>query len=179
MVDTNKPVEDVRPVETPEGAALYAVVRVRGTVNVRGDIKHTLRLLHLTRANHCALVYKSVSNNGMLRKVKDYVTWGEISKDTLCELIKNYARRCGNHKLTEDYIRAVTPYKTVTELVDNLLAGTIKYGELKAIKPVFRLPPPKKGYEGIKRAYTVGGALGYRGHAINDLLKRMMYNTAR
>ncbi|MCK5561102.1 MAG: 50S ribosomal protein L30, partial [Thermoplasmata archaeon] len=41
-------------------------------------------------------------------------------------------------------------------------------------KPIIRLHPPRKGYEGIKRAYTVGGALGYRGKKINELLARMI-----
>ena len=38
---------------------VYAVVRVRGTVNVNPDIKKTLQLLKLTRANHCVLVDES------------------------------------------------------------------------------------------------------------------------
>ena len=31
-----------------------------------------------------------------------------------------------------------------------------------------------KGYEGNKRSYRNGGALGYRGEAINDLINRML-----
>lgn len=39
-----------------------------------------------------------------------------------------------------------------------------------------RLAPPKKGFErkGIKVAFKVGGALGDRGQAINDLIARMI-----
>jgi large subunit ribosomal protein L30 len=46
---------------------------------------------------------------------------------------------------------------------------------VEGINPVFRLAPPRKGgYEGIKRAYSVGGALGYRSKDINKLLERMI-----
>ena len=36
------------------------------------------------------------------------------------------------------------------------------------------LSPPRKGYGSIKKPYSKGGALGDRGHRINDLLKRMI-----
>ena len=46
--------------------------------------------------------------------------------------------------------------------------------EMKDVKPLFRLTPPRKGYEGVKRSFQNGGALGYRGAKINDLIQRMM-----
>ena len=49
-----------------------------------------------------------------------------------------------------------------------------KYNDIPEIKPLFRLSPPKKGYEGIKRSFTNGGALGYRGKEINKLLERAL-----
>lgn len=44
----------------------------------------------------------------------------------------------------------------------------------------FRLNPPSKGYgrKGIKIAFSQGGALGYRGEKINDLIKRMLQHTS-
>lgn len=43
-------------------------------------------------------------------------------------------------------------------------------------KKVYHLKPPNNGFErkGIKLSYRKKGAYGYRGQAINDLLKRMM-----
>jgi large subunit ribosomal protein L30 len=46
--------------------------------------------------------------------------------------------------------------------------------DLEKGKPIFRLHPPVKGYEGNKRSYKNGGALGYRGEAINALIARML-----
>ena len=46
----------------------------------------------------------------------------------------------------------------------------------KKIKKYFRLNAPRKGFgrKGIKHTFKEGGALGYRGQAINDLIKRMV-----
>lgn len=46
----------------------------------------------------------------------------------------------------------------------------------KKIKNYFRLNSPRKGFErkGIKKPFSIGGALGYRGSKINDLIKRMI-----
>jgi large subunit ribosomal protein L30 len=54
--------------------------------------------------------------------------------------------------------------------------GAILSGKKRA-RDVIKIPltmhPPRHGYEGIKRNYSNGGALGYRGDEINDLIKRM------
>ena len=58
--------------------------------------------------------------------------------------------------------------------IQALLENKIKYKDIPDVKPLFRLNPPKKGYEGIKRAYVNKGALGYRGKDINKLITRMI-----
>jgi len=142
---------------------MYAVVRVRGSVNVRKEIKDTLRMLRLTRVNHCVLVRKDPKIEGMIRKVKDFVTWGEINDKTLEKLIAERGRMIGDRKLNEKEAKdIISKIKKVRSLK-----------EIGRFKPVFRLNPPKKGYEGIKQPYP-RGALGYRGEKINDLLQRMM-----
>ena len=42
------------------------------------------------------------------------------------------------------------------------------------VKPLFRLHPPKGGWKSTKKPFVRGGALGYRGKAINDLVRRMV-----
>ena len=41
---------------------------------------------------------------------------------------------------------------------------------------LFRLHPARQGLEGIKRSVQIGGALGYRGAGINELLGRMIHS---
>jgi len=153
---------------------VYAVIRVRGTIHVKPKIKKTLQLLRLNRVNHCVLLDENEVTKGMLQVAKDYITWGEINKDTLIKLVRYRGRLKGDEPLTDEYLKSSTSYKDINSLADAILKGEIKYKELPEIKPLFRLHPPRKGYEGIKRSYRNKGALGYRGGDINNLLERMV-----
>lgn len=152
----------------------YAVVRIRGTVNIKPDIKHTLKLLNLTRSNHCVIIEENPSTKGMLQMIKDYTTWGEIDKEMLTKLIKTRGKLEGDKEITEDYLKSATSYKTIEKLSEAIVENKFKYREIPNVKPIFRLNPPKKGYEGIKRSYENKGALGYRGKEINKLIERMI-----
>lgn len=153
---------------------IYAVIRVRGSVNVKSDIKSTLKMLRLNRINHCVLLPKTESYSGMLQKVKDYVTWGEIAPQTLAKMIIHRGKLIGDKKISDKYIKANTKYKSIMSLAKAIAEGETKYQDLKDIKPVIRLHPPRKGYRGVKKSYKLGGALGYRGEDINKLIDRMI-----
>lgn len=152
----------------------YAAVRVRGIVNVKPDIKYTMQLLNLTRANHCVLLEDKPSIKGMLQVAKDYITWGEIEKDVLSKLITSRGKMEGDKELTNDYIKSATSFTNIDKLSEAIIDNKIKYKDIPNIKPIFRLSPPKKGYEGIKRSFVNKGALGYRGKEINKLLEKMI-----
>ncbi|ACV24494.1 50S ribosomal protein L30 [Methanocaldococcus fervens] len=152
----------------------YAVIRVRGRIGVRRDIADTLKMLRLHKVNHCVIVPETETFKGMLQKVKDYVTYGEINKETLVKLILKRGRLPGNKRVNEEIIKELTGMD-VEELAEKIIKGEIKLKETP-LKPVFRLHPPRKGFErkGIKKPFSVGGALGYRGEKINELLEKMM-----
>ena len=153
---------------------VYAAVRIRGTVNIKPDIKKTLQLLRLTRVNHCVILEETPSIKGMLQIAKDYITWGEIDQDVLSKLIINRGKLEGDKEVSESYIKSATSYNTIDKLSQAIIKGKFKYSNISNVKPVFRLNPPKKGYEGIKRSFVNKGALGYRGEKINKLIERMV-----
>lgn len=153
---------------------VFAVVRVRGIVNVKPDIKRTLELLRLTKVNHCVLLDENKVYKGMLQIAKDYTTWGEINKEILSNLINSRGMLVGDKRITEEYVKSATSYDSIEKLSQAIIDNKFKYNEIPEIKPLFRLSPPKKGYEGIKRSFTNGGALGYRGKEINKLLERTL-----
>jgi len=105
-----------------------------------------------------------------------------IDKETLVELLKRRGRVPGNKPLTEEYLSSTLGIKSFEEFAEKLLSGEIKLHRLKdtktkkwIIKPVFRLHPPRDGFDGsIKLPYQAGGELGYRGTEINRLLRKMM-----
>lgn len=152
---------------------MYAVVRVRGRTGVRRDIADTLKMLNLTRVNHCVLVPDTPAYRGMLQKVKDYVTWGEIDEETLLRLIRLKGRLYGDKPITDEYVKETMGFDNLETLVKAMVEGKVLYKDIPNVKPVFRLHPPIKGWEKTKRHFTEGGALGYRGKNINTLINRM------
>jgi len=153
---------------------VFAAVRIRGIVNVKPDIKRTLQLFRLTRSNHCVLLEENASIKGMLQIAKDYITWGEIDREVLSKLMDTRGKLEGNVDITEDYVKSATPYNNFEKLSQAIMDNKFKYKDISNVKPIFRLNPPKKGYEGIKRSFVNKGALGYRGKDINRLLERMI-----
>lgn len=153
---------------------VYAVVRVRGTVNIKPDIRKTMELLRLTHANYCVLLEENDVYKGMLQMVKDYTTWGEINKETLSKLLSTRGRLIGEKPLTEEHLKHATQYGSFDKLSDALLAKKVTYKEIPEIKPFFRLQPPKKGYRTVKRSFVKKGSLGYRKEQINTLIERML-----
>jgi len=151
---------------------MLAAIRVRGSVNVSPNIRKTLELLMLDRVNHLVLVKDE--QKGMLNKVQSYTTFGEINEETLAKLLEKRARLPGNKKVDGKYLKE-KKVKDFQELAKAIIEGRLSLRGL-SIKPVLRLRPPKKGYEraGIKKGYSVGGALGYRASDINKLVQRMI-----
>ncbi len=171
----SSPKKSPKASETPPPVKL-AIVRVRGTTNVRGDIEDTLRLLNLNQSNHCVIVDDRPQYKGMITKVNDYVTWGEISEKVLKELLAKRALIRGNKPLTDDYVKERAGLASVAELSKAVIESKADLKDVPNLKPVFRLKPPQRGFEraGIKKPYSLGGALGYRGGDINALLERMI-----
>ena len=152
----------------------YAVIRVRGQPDVNYDIEFTMNLLGLNKVNHCVVVPENDSVKGMLQVAKDYITWGEIDEATLAEMIRARAKAVGDVPVTDEYVKANSGFDGIDALAKAIIETDYKLKDVEGVKPVVRLHPPVKGYEGNKRSYKNGGALGYRGAAVNDLVKRML-----
>ena len=153
---------------------MFAVIRVRGRPDVNVDVERTMLLMNLTRVNHCVVVSETDVMKGMLQKAKDYITWGEIDATTLANMISARGRLSGDEPITDEYVKANTEFATVAEMANAIISSGYKMKDAEGAKSVFRLHPPQKGYEGNKRSFRNGGALGYRGAAINELIARML-----
>ena len=152
----------------------YAVIMVRSKIDIKPGIGHTLKLLRLNKINHCVLVPEDEFHKGMVLKVKDYVTWGEVDGQTVSKLLKGRGRLLGDGEVTDAHVKANSSFGSVNELTDAIIKGKANLKDVKGLKPLFRLHPPRQGWKGIKRTFNLGGALGYRGGNINDLIGRMI-----
>lgn len=123
---------------------LIGIVRIRGIININKDIRDTLDMLKLHKKNFCVVYEGTPSIMGMIKKVKDYVTWGEVDDETVKLLVEKRQEKNPND-----------PEKTK------------KFFRLNSPKKGF-------GRKGIKASFSQGGAQGNRGQKMNDLIKRMV-----
>ena len=65
---------------------MIAVIRIRGEVKVSDKIENTMKMLGLKRRNTVSLLSNNESTLGMIRRVEDFVTWGEVSDDIVTKL---------------------------------------------------------------------------------------------
>jgi len=140
---------------------LICAIRVRGQTGIRKDVKDTLNMLRLYRSNYCVVLESKPEIIGMLKKCKDYITWGEIDNETYNAVVS---------KRGEEYKGRVTDSKNKITYRKFIVIEDKRY------KPYFRLSPPKKGFgrKGVKGTFKQHGALGYRGDKIKDLVVRML-----
>lgn len=119
-----------------------AVILVRGFLDMSEEVKDTMRRLNLQRKLCCVVVETTPSIQGMIDKVRNFVTFGEISDETYKLLVEKRGK---------------------TDVKGNPV-------------PFFRMHPPRGGFErkGIKKGFSAGGVLGYRGEAMNDLIRKML-----
>jgi len=152
-----------------------AIIRIRGKVGLHREVRDTLNMLRLYGQNQCVVVPSNPSYTGMIFKVKDYITWGEVDEETLTLLLQKRGKLAGKKQLTDEYVKnklkldIISFAKEVFEMKKQLK-------DVPGLKPFFKLHPPVGGYErkGIKKPFSLGGVLGYRKDKINDLIKRMV-----
>lgn len=123
-----------KPASKNPASVKVVMIRIRGSINTVREIENTLNMLKLYKKNNCVIVEMTPSIKGMIKKINNFITWGEIDDETLAALNKK--------------------------------------GDMVPC----RLNPPVKGYgrKGIKVPFSRGGALGYRGERINELIQRMI-----
>lgn len=154
----------------------YLVIRVRSDRGVERSIRETMSMLNLTKVNHATIIPERDTYKGMLHKAKDFITWGQIDAPAIADLIRNRGRMSGDKSVDDDVISACSEYDSVDSFAKALAAGEATMKSVEGLKPVLRLHPPRgpKGWGGIKRPYTTGGALGFRGSEIGELVSRMV-----
>lgn len=104
---------------------------------------------------------------GIKHEIKDTLKMLNLHKRNFCVVIPDTPSNKGMIKKSENY----TAWGEIDEKTLKLLEKRKLEG-----KKFYRLNSPKKGYgrKGLKCAFAIGGALGYRGEKINDLIQRML-----
>jgi len=140
---------------------MYAVIRIRGLVNVTPNKAKALMHLNLSRTNNMSLWQETKEMLEMIKVAEGFVTYGKITDELAAKVIEEKGKMFTEEKDLKKAIAEVKKGKTLNQ------AG---------IKNCFHLSPPRKGFErsGTKMPYHMGGALGNRKEAINELIERML-----
>lgn len=139
---------------------MIAIVRITGKVKINREIEETLFKLRLRKKYVCILVSdKDKPKMGMLNKVKNYVSYGEIEKGMLIRLIEKRGKRKDKKEIKDE-----------EKIAEEIEKG--KSMEELGLKPFFRLHPPKGGLKSSKEHYPKG-VLG-KNKEINKLIERML-----
>jgi len=140
---------------------MKAIIRITGDVNLRKSVRETLERLRLRRKYACVVIDESKVNMGMMEKVRNFVAFGDIKKDTFEKLIETRGQLLDKTKKIQS-----------KKIVEELGKGK-KYQELN-LKPFFRLHPPRKGIDSKKHFGVQKGVLGNNKEKINELIERML-----
>lgn len=138
---------------------MKCIIRISGQVGLRKIIVETLNRLRLQRKYACIVINPSKDQLGMIKKVENFVAFGEINKETFEKLIEKRGQLIDKKKKIN-----------VKECAEKIEKGK-KYQELN-LKPFFRLHPPRKGIDSKK--HFPKGVLGNHKNKINELIERML-----
>lgn len=151
------------------------IIRIHGKSGLKKGVKDTFNMLRLYKKHNCVIVSNTSDIIGMLKKLNNSITWGEINKETFALLIKRRGKLARKTNLTEDYVKEKLKI-SIDEFIDQVFEFKKELKDLPGLKLFFRLLPPRGGFErgGVKEQFSKGGVLGYRKDKINDLIKRMV-----
>ena len=76
-----------------------AIIRIKGMIGIRKDVEETLSRLRLRRKYACVVLEITPEIEGMLKKVRDFVAYGEIKDETYKELISKRGKKDTEGKL--------------------------------------------------------------------------------
>src|SRR3989344_8042974 len=110
---------------------MILVIRIKGLVNISGIEKETLNRLGLRRKYSAVLLRPTPENLKVLKKIRNHVAYGDITKDTLKRLITARAQKIDK----------------TSELDSGKVVDQLEKKDLKDLnfKPFFRLHPPRGG----------------------------------
>ncbi len=139
---------------------MIIVIRIAGMVEIPDRIQSALDHMRLRRKYSAILIEENKENLMLIQNVRNFVAFGQISKENLMKLISLRGQPIDSKKKVD-----------TNHIIESL--GKKKLNEL-GLKPFFRLHPPRGGIES-KKHYGVGkGVLGNNKENINKLLERML-----
>lgn len=139
---------------------MILVIRISGQIGLAKEAKETLFRMRIRKKYSAVLLNPTPENIKLLKKVRNYIAFGDIEKEMLIKLIKSRAKPLESGK-------KIDAEKVASELEKKPMQGL-------GLKPFFSLHPPRGGIESKKHFGVGKGVLGDNKAGINDLVRRML-----
>jgi|TARA_Y100000310_G_scaffold288687_1_gene314573 large subunit ribosomal protein L30 len=91
---------------------MICIIRIRGRVGLKKEVNETLNRLRLRKKYTCVILEGNKVQLGMIKKVKDFVAFGEISEETHKKLIEKRGKKDEEDKL-KPFFRLHPPRKGI------------------------------------------------------------------
>jgi len=140
---------------------MMLAIRISGMPEVDHDVEEALFRLRLRRKYSAVLLKETPENIKLLAKVRNFIAYGTISKETLSDILVK---------------RGVLNNKKINKTEVDRIAEQLEHKKPEEIgvKPFFRLHPPRGGIESKKHFGVGKGVLGDHKDKIKELVRRML-----
>tara|TARA_B100000315_G_C14387846_1_gene500484 strand:+ start:343 stop:759 length:417 start_codon:yes stop_codon:yes gene_type:complete len=138
---------------------MILVIRISGQVEIPPKAQEAMYRLNLRKKYTATLVKSTKENIANLNKVRNFIAFGEINKETLLALIEKRAQNTTKKKIDSPSVVEQLEKKSLRDL---------------GLKPFFRLHPPRGGINSKLHFPIKKGVLGNNKEKINDLVRRML-----
>ena len=92
---------------------MICLIRIRGQIGLKSNINETLYRLRLRKKYSCVVLIKPTKEQlGMIKKVIDFVAYGEIDEEMYKELVKKRGKKDEKGKL-KPFFRLHPPRKGI------------------------------------------------------------------
>lgn len=136
---------------------MIVAIRIAGMVGIPDTVERILFNLRLRKKYSCILV----KNKKLIELVKDKVTYGEITHDTLKMLISKRGKKLGDKPISESADIVIKKLEEGKSLAD------------QGIKPFFRMHPPIGGFKKSTKMLPPKGMLG-ENKKMDELVRKML-----
>ncbi len=139
---------------------MILIIRISGLVDVSSDVNEALFRMRLRKKYTAVVLKDNETSRKLLQKVRNYVAFGNITKEDLTMLLEKRGLPVDKKKKID-----------VKKVVDGFEKSSLL--DL-GVKPFFRLHPPRKGIDSKLHFGVRKGVLGDNKDKIAELMRRML-----
>lgn len=81
---------------------MICIIRIRGKVKLDRDVKETFDRMRLGRKYSCIVIHPNKEQKGMIKKLRNLVSFGEINRETFEKLLERRGQKTDKEARAEE-----------------------------------------------------------------------------